>query len=312
MSLSTFIRVLFLALLLLPGLSATAAAQDGFPSRPACDPTYASCIPDAAPAKCESTGCFSTLEAQAKFEKDNNCTFPASACGDFNADTQCCGKDPRTGKPKVVDKVMTTKDVITKGADSFTWTNYLMTCPNKKQNNAPPNELWQKCAVGKKHSPDDDYKIEEVRQNGTARDYCIEGCSTPPAAVAGAHSLGIFLFPNRNNPAGYETSPSAERTAASSFYKPCVAHDICYQTCKDDQKTCDIRLRDESIAACRTIPAAHESEVLKNIGGILTPVPINTRDQCEIAAKEMFFVLSGLKFGESAFNLRRQQYCQCC
>jgi hypothetical protein len=298
MSLSTSIRVLLLAALLLPGLFATAAAQVGFQSKPSCDPSMASCMPDAASAKCESTGCFGTLEDQAKFEKENNCTFPASACGAFNADTQCCGKDPRTGKPKVVEKVMTTKGVITKGADSFTWTNYTTTCPNKKQNEAPPNALWKKCEVGKKHSPDEDYKIIEVQKNGIARDYCIDGCSTPPAAVAGALALGIFLVPDRNNPTGY--------SVASSFKQACVNHDVCYQTCKDDQKTCDTQLKNDSIAACQTIPAGHWTFSL------VIGKPVNTREACVNAADEMFKFLSDLKFGLPAFNLRRQQYCQCC
>lgn len=263
----------------------------------------ASCIPDAAPAKCESTGCFGTLEDQAKFEKENNCTFPASACGIFNADTQCCGKDPRTGKPKVVDKVMTTKDVIAIGADSFTWTNYTTTCPNKKQNDAPPNALWQMCEKDKPHGGG--YDIEEVRQNGTTRPYCIEGCSIPSYAVAGAVALEIFLFHDRNNPIGYATS---------SFKTACNNHDVCYQTCKNDQLTCDIKLKNDSLAACQTIPAGHVTWVTKIMPGpvLAIPKPFHTRAACEKSANEMFKVLNEWGMGESAFNQRRQQYCQCC
>lgn len=287
----------------MPGLLAAANSLIGISPQSACDPSRQSCAPGSVPAKCKSTQCLTTLAEQAKFEKENNCTFPASACGEFNKDTQCCGKDPRTGKPKVVEKVMTTKGVITKGADSFTWTNYTTTCPNKKQNEAPPNALWKKCEVGKKHSPDDDYKIIEVQKNGIARDYCIDGCSIPPVGVAGALAAGIFLVPDRNNPAGH---------SASSFYQACAKHDICYQTCDKDQDYCDTRLKEDATTSCQNIPANHSTNVMRSMGGIVMLVPVNTRVECEKIAKTFVFVLNDLEQGRPAFNLRRQQYCQCC
>lgn len=293
-------------MLLLPGLFATAAAQVGFQSKASCDPSMASCMPDAAPAKCESTGCFGTLEDQAKFEKENNCKFGTdNFCGGklLDKETQCCGKDPRTGKPLAVDKVMAKKGVISSGLDSFTWTNYQMACPDKKQNTAPPNELWQMCEKDKSYGGG--YDIDEVRQNGTARPYCIEGCSIPSYAVAGAVALEIFLFHDRNNPIGYATS---------SFKPACNNHDVCYQTCKDDQLTCDIKLKNDSLAACQTIPAGHVTWVTKIMLGPVPaiPKPFHTRAACEKAANEMFKVLNEWGMGESAFNQRRQQYCQCC
>ncbi|MHB1232059.1 MAG: hypothetical protein ACYCZQ_05695 [Burkholderiales bacterium] len=260
---------------------------------------------DVPPKACPIQSCFINNAAKKKYEQDNNCTFATSACGDFNADTQCCGKDPRTGKAKVVDKVMTTKDVIAIGADSYTWLNYKLTCPNKKQSNAAPNALWRKCVPGKKQTPEDPYKIVEVRKNGTARDYCIDGCSEPPGAVAAAVALGIFLKFDHDNPTGY--------SAASSFYNACAAHDVCYQTCNNnDQLFCDTQLKNNSIAACQTIPAGHMTRVIKIVGGMTMLIPVNTREACKKAADAMFTVLSKWDFGLPAFNLRRQQYCQCC
>lgn len=87
-----------------------------------------------------------------------------------------------------------------------------------KQNGAPPDALWQQCEVGKKHAPDEDHEISEVRKNGGARDYCIDGCSVPPSGVAVASDAGIFLALSRNNPAGHP---------ASSFYQACANHDVC-------------------------------------------------------------------------------------
>lgn len=292
-----------LAVLFLAGPSTMALAEISPQPRPACDPTKMSCTPNALPKPCAPQNCLADSAAQAKFEKENNCTFPASACGEFDKDTQCCGKDPRTGKPKVVEKVMTTKGVITKAADSFTWTNYTTTCPNKKQNEAPPNALWKKCEVGKKHSPDDDYKIIEVQKNGIARDYCIDGCSIPPVGVAGALAAGIFLVPDRNNPAGH---------SVSSFYQACANHDICYQTCDKDQDYCDTLLKEDATTSCQNIPAKHSTNVIQSAGGTVVLVPVNTREKCKEMAKVFFTVLNTWGFGEDAFNLRRQQYCQCC
>ena len=304
MSIYDFLRtVLWMAV-----LSTTAAADLGLQPRPTCDPTKMSCAPDAQTKPCPPQNCLADSAAQVQFEKVNNCVFPASACGSFNKDTQCCGKDPRTGKPRVIDKVMNKKDVISPGLDSFTWVNYTMSCPNKKQNDAPPNALWQKCHVGKIHMPDDPddyYKVTEVQENGTARPYCIEGCSIPPLVVATSKALGIFL-PNgdRNNPSGYQTA---------SFESACNSHDVCYQTCKDDQMTCDKRLKDDMIAACGVIPPAHETLTgFTIVGGVLLPKFNNTRQKCMDAANSMFTVLGPWKFGTPAFNLRRQQYCQCC
>lgn len=68
--------------LLLSGPFALAGVQaDFFPSQPTCDSSQASCTPDTAPAKCKAMSCLATLEAQAKFEKDNNCKF--TKCSDF-------------------------------------------------------------------------------------------------------------------------------------------------------------------------------------------------------------------------------------
>jgi hypothetical protein len=254
---------------------------------------------------CKPDSCLASEAAKKEYEKTHNCKFaPGDGCSGMTIDktTQCCGKDPRTGKAKVVDKVMTKKDVISTGTDSFTWTNYLLTCPDKKQSNAEPNALWQQCEVGEKETPEDAYKIVEVRQNGTARPYCIDGCSEPPSAVATAYSAGIFLTNDRNNPTGYSEE--------SSFLSACTKHDVCYQTCNDnDQAACDADLKANSIAACNAIPA---DSMTFSLGVVPIPHFVNTRNKCIAAAEDMFRVLNTLGLGKSAFNMRRQQYCQCC
>lgn len=71
---------LLLAALLLAGLSAVAFAEISLQPRPACDPSKMSCV--SAPKKCMAQGCFTRPEAQAEFEKKNNCRFPGNAAKD--------------------------------------------------------------------------------------------------------------------------------------------------------------------------------------------------------------------------------------
>jgi hypothetical protein len=254
---------------------------------------------------CKPDSCIVSEIARHEYERKNNCKFAqGDLCGGVTIDkvTQCCGKDPRTGNAKAVDKVMTKRGVIAAGADSFTWTNYVLTCPDKKQNNSAPNALWNQCVVGEYETPDDAYKVIEVRQNGTARSYCIDGCSEPQSAVVAAYAAGIFLTLDHNNPIGYSDG--------SSFYRACAKHDVCYQSCNDkDQNACDSELKINSIAACNSIPFDHMTIVIGPNG---IPIQINTRRKCNEAADDMFTVLNTLKIGRSAFNMRRQQYCQCC
>lgn len=78
MSLSSFVHACLMTLLLSGQFAFAGAQVDFFPTQPTCDPSQASCTADTAPAKCNAMSCFATLEAQAKFEKDNNCKFTSN------------------------------------------------------------------------------------------------------------------------------------------------------------------------------------------------------------------------------------------
>jgi len=242
-------------------------------------------------AACAGGICFLTPAAKAAYEKANNCTFPN--CPNLNAQTQCCVIDPSSGKSTPVDKQ------ITSTPKSFNWANYVKQCPNMHQSESKPDSLWQSCTVGKKQSPSDDYPILQVKQNPSdpnARPYCIDGCSTPPGVVRTLYLAGIFLKEDQNDPSGV---PSA------SFLPACSNHDICYQTCSAsmDQSACDQQLLNQSDAACQTIPP---NQTAKNAYGFT----VNVRSKCLSAASTMN---TGLKdFGSKAFNMRREQMCQCC
>lgn len=292
------IAAIFLTLLSLPVLA------DDFifgGSPPACDPTVSSCLPEPEKPVCDATACFTTAEGQKQYEIKHGCVFPPSSpCGEFDTSTQCCGKNPRTDEATVIDKVFSTPDVLMPEFDSFTWTNFKMACPDGKQNDAPPDDVWGMCEINRPHDPDDPndhYNIIDIWENSTARPFCIDGCSTPPRTVNALYGLGIFLDRDRNNPIGHSED--------SSFLAACVDHDVCYQTCNKDQAECDDAFLAEMINACSLIP--HHS---LSIRWFPSPGIVGTRNHCIRVASIMH---RGLQIGgHTAFNKRRQQYCQCC
>jgi hypothetical protein len=257
-----------------------------------------------APKKlCDVAICFKSTEDQEAFERANRCVF-GSYCGPeiIKSSTQCCGTNAFSGKPEPQPKVATALD------PDFNWDWYKKRCPAMRQSEAPPNDTWQQCVAGKKHSADDDYAVVSVEANGNARSYCIDGCSTPPGVVDKLFTTGIFIFRDKDNPSG--NGPGGFG-ASSSFYGSCASHDKCYQTCTgNDQKTCDDRLLADMLAVCATIPAAHETTVTNIFGN---EVSKNTRKKCQSAADTMHTGLRApVQAAKIAFKTRRQQYCQCC
>ncbi|MDO8892791.1 MAG: hypothetical protein Q7V00_13165 [Sulfurimicrobium sp.] len=289
--------------------SATALAADplsGFMLPDSgCDPAKQSCIPGATPANCKGTQCFSTLEDQAKFEKENNCKFGTdNFCGGkpLDKETQCCGKNETTGADKIQTKQATTEN------SNFDWATFRKQCPNMKQSEGVADGLWSQCKVGQLHAADDDWPVREKVKNPSnpnARDYCIDGCSTPPNIVTSLYRSGVFIFNNKDNPTGAGPRGFGE---GSSFYGACSNHDICYQTCNSTSRsTCDNNLLADMQAACNRVPVDHITTFTNNLGFQDNE---NTRQKCHSAANTMH---TGLRVGGgSAFNKRRQQYCQCC
>lgn len=244
--------------------------------------------------------CFVNLAARQKYEQKNNCILMEYRCNGNEIDehTQCCVKDVQTGKNKIRQKQYEKFD------KKFNWEIYTKECKNMRQSEAAPDALWNQCTVGQKHSEDDDYPVLVVEKNGSARSYCIDGCSTPPSVVKAAAALGLFIFPDRNNPTGAGPGGIGE---VSSFLPACSAHDKCYQTCNsNDQKTCDGKMLMDMQAACNRI----SENYITVFEGNFKEKKASTRDRCLSAARTMHAGLE--KFGSDAFNRRRQQYCQCC
>nr|WP_295785222.1 hypothetical protein [Rhodoferax sp.] len=260
--------------------------------------------PPVQPSLCQAAICFANPADEAAFERANHCVFGSMCAGQaIKASTQCCGANRFTGRPEVHDKFLTALSGIN---SLHWWTAYKTECPGMTQSGAPPDALWAQCVVGQKHSPSDDWKVAIVESNGSSRSYCIDGCSTPPGVVTTLWRSGIFIFNDKDNPTG--NGPGGFG-ASSSFFNACAAHDRCYQTCSigTDQSACDNTLLAGMLAACATIPPAHITTFINNLG---QPDEENTRDKCTTAANKMH---TGLQVGGSgAFKTRRTQYCQCC
>ena len=257
------------------------------------------------PGVCNPGMCLND-EAKAEYARKNRCKFPA---GDMCAgqaikpSTQCCGANRFSGKPEVHDKFQTVESGINA---LHWWTAYKAECPGMTQSGAPPDALWAQCVPGRKHSPSDDWNVVIVEKNGSSRDYCIDGCSTPPGWVTFMWRSGIFIFNDKDNPTGKGPGGIG---ATSSFFNSCAAHDRCYQTCSigTDQSACDDKLLADMLAGCETIPPAHITTFINFIG---RPDSENTRKKCISAANNMHTGL--LAAGSPAFKTRRTQYCQCC
>ena len=243
-----------------------------------------------------------------QFEQQNNCYFSDEYCGGtspahrLDRRTQCCGNDPVSGRPSVQGKQ------ISRAQESFNWDNYVRSCPNMRQSQGQADALWPQCRVGQRHTASDHWVVQEVVAppgNANARPYCIDGCSTPPAAIELLYRSGTFIYRDKDNPTG--AGPGGFGSG-SSFYQACAAHDRCYQTCNNNnQATCDNNLHRDMLNVCRSIPADHVTTFTNNLG---LEDDENTRSKCESAANNMH---TGLQVGgRPAFSARRQQYCQCC
>lgn len=256
------------------------------------------------PGVCKPGVCLKD-DAKAEYEKKHHCKFPAGdMCGEMAIDkrSQCCTKDVQSGKAKIRNRQITVLD------GEFNWDNYKKECTGMRQSEAPPDGLWAKCEAEKKHDAEDTYVVKEVVKNGESRPYCIDGCSTPPDAIEYLHSIGDFLFKDKDNPTGKGVGGYGEE---SSFYGSCASHDKCYQTCNgNDQKTCDDILLSDMLAVCERISAKHVTPVIATGGKIIYK---NTQYQCGRAANDMHTGLRApIEKSKIAFKKRRQQYCQCC
>lgn len=103
------------------------------------------------------------------------------------------------------------------------------------------------------------------------------------------------------------TAPFRIPNAGAALGLPCNQHDICYQTCRSDRKTCDDAMETRMNAVCDVaFPSSCPSSlsVLQCIGYFAQ------RSDC-YTFSDLYW--SGLRVGGgSAYEERQTQYCQCC
>lgn len=293
--------VLLASLSLLMSQAIAASPEISIAGQAACNSAVQSCVPISPPTReCDIRACMSAAD-RAIYEKTHDCVFLPNGCQGMDTQSQCCSKDEATGKSKAVDKQATKED------PKFDWAAYQKQCPNMKQSNGKPDGLWPQCVVGKPHTSTDAWPVTEVLSNGSARSYCIDGCSTPQWVIDALLKSRTFLVNDKDNPIGHTNS---------SFYNACKQHDICYQSCTNtSQASCDQRLLADSVAQCNTIPFNHTTLVKYPLG---IETNENTREACINAAEKMNIGLRPRGSNEvgggggDAFKTRRQQMCQCC
>lgn len=217
-------------------------------------------------------------------------------------------------------------------------------CPDCKicQNNncvANPNDNGNKSASGSgcckdgnvipKQAPDFDSLIANCPKrtqiaNGTGpgqRLHPIDGCSVP--AILAVLTPGLSV----QDPVGGIFGLSSTRfgqnqgdvpNAGAALNLPCNQHDICYQTCKSVQATCDTGMLNGMNAVCN---AAYPSATcpysgLEALAKCIIGDPINFRtyfgERADCATFSGLYK-SGLdKFGSNAWKERQTQFCTCC
>ena len=215
--------------------------------------------------------CTATSSVLSSFQQQKSCTASPTPCPGIDSATQCCAKNPKTGKNVAAPKQDTSPNT------QFDLATFSKECANMKQRQAKPDAFWASCKVGQLQSPKDDYPMLVVKPfpgDPIARPYCIDGCSTPPSAVSTLYCLGIFPAKDRND---------LTDVPAASFLNACSNHDICYQTCdaSKSQSTCDKALLSQMQAACQNAPTTFWR--VDSSG-----VPLTLRDGCLGPADAMY------------------------
>ena len=217
-------------------------------------------------------------------------------------------------------------------------------CPDCKicQNNncvANPNDNGKTSASGSgcckdgkvipKQAPDFDSLIANCPnrtqiQNGTGpgqRLHPIDGCSVPAILAVLTPGLsvqdpvgGIFGLASTRFGQNQGDVPNA----GAALNLPCNQHDICYQTCKSVQATCDTGMQNGMNAVCN---AAYPSATcpysgLEALAKCIIGDPINFRtyfgERADCATFSSLYKAGLDKFGSSAWKERQTQFCTCC
>ena len=90
---------------------------------------------------------------------------------------------------------------------------------------------------------------------------------------------------------------------------PCNNHDICYQTCKSTQSTCDTGMYNDMSGICNAAyPEA--SCPFSGLKWLLCGEWYEEKSDCALWSS--IYKLGLDKFGTSAWKERQEQFCDCC
>ncbi len=213
-----------------------------------------------------------------KICQNNNCVANPNDNGNTSASGSGCCKDG---------------NVIPKQAPDFD--SLIANCPNRTQikNGTGPNE----------------------------RLHPIDGCSVPAILAILTPGLsvqdpvgGILGFSSTRFGQDQGTVPNA----GAALPLPCNQHDICYQTCKSVQATCDTGMFNGMTAVCNaaypsaTCPYSGLEALAKCVIG--DPLTFRTYfdERADCAGFASLYKLGLDKFGSSAWKERQVQFCTCC
>jgi hypothetical protein len=213
-----------------------------------------------------------------KICQNNNCVANPSDNGNTSASGSGCCKDG---------------NVIPKQAPDFD--SLIANCPNRTQiaNGTGPN----------------------------ARLHPIDGCSLP--AILAVLTPGLSV----QDPVGGILGLSSTRfgqnqgdvpNAGAALPLPCNQHDICYQTCKSVQATCDTGMFNGMTAVCNAAypTASCPYSGLEAFAKCIIGDPLTLRnyfgERADCATFSSLYKFGLDKFGSSAWKERQTQFCTCC
>ena len=235
------------------------------------NPPCPNCVPD--PAKnftyCENRKDGTCGDCQEGTCFANTKKNEGDCCGGkiIDPDKQCCVKLKDQGQYITVEKGKPIEEAGNLPPDSY---------PNRAQFEGPPSGTDPRFSVS----------IGGIT-------YEIDGCSVP-GALQSTFPEKLFVQTG---------SLQSSNPMALPFYEACKQHDICYQTCRSDQNTCDQALNSRLVAYCQTLP-------VDKAGSGYYLGQQNQRDECMMNANKVYAGL--IAGGFVAHRKRQQQMCVGC
>jgi hypothetical protein len=147
--------------------------------------------------------------------------------------------------------------------------------------------------------------VQRTQILDAVREHYVDGCSSVPNDPMRIKFGPLLLAPVDSTSFGQ--FQGYIRTAGNVLDLPCNQHDICYQTCKSDRKSCDDAMELRMNSVC---DAAYKSPCPYFPDAVLCLAYFAQRAEC-FATSHIYW--DGLRaLGLAPYEERQTQYCQCC